>query len=51
MKHYTAFLLIIMLATIMLGFTACSDMMEKLGTISLTIVLDTPDVAVASYRM
>lgn len=39
------------LAAVLLGFTACSDMMEKLGNISLTIVLDTPDVQAASYSL
>ncbi|WP_293892831.1 MULTISPECIES: YDG domain-containing protein [unclassified Sphaerochaeta] len=49
MKKTTITLLFI--ATILLSFTACSDMMEKLGNINLTIVLDTPDIAVASYRL
>ncbi|MDD3057499.1 MAG: YDG domain-containing protein, partial [Sphaerochaeta sp.] len=45
----TRLLLLFILITAAIFFTGCSDMMEKLGSISLTIVLDTPNVVVASY--
>lgn len=51
-KHNTALLpILLILAIVLICSVGCSDMMEKLGKISLTIVLDTPDVAVASYRL
>lgn len=41
---------IVLLCTLV-SFVGCSDMMAKLGNISLTIDLDTPEVEVASYTM
>ena len=51
MKNTKALLLLALFVLIAasLFFTGCSDMMEKLGNISLTIVLDTPNIVVASY--
>jgi len=49
MKKYLTLLLAI--ALILLSFVGCSDMMEKLGKISLTIALDTPDIDVASFSL
>nr|WP_319776408.1 YDG domain-containing protein [uncultured Sphaerochaeta sp.] len=37
--------------TALLFFTGCSDMLERLGNISLTLVLDTPNVEVSSYSL
>lgn len=53
MKKNTTTLLIIaiVLLSTLLIFVGCSDMMEKLGCIDLTIDLDTPDVEVASYLL
>ncbi|MGE0074346.1 MAG: YDG domain-containing protein [Sphaerochaetaceae bacterium] len=49
MKKYLTLLLAI--ALILLSFVGCSDMMEKLGKISLTIALDTPDIDVATFSL
>ena len=42
---------LLILAAVLLGFVGCSDMMEKLGNISLHIELDNHDVSVASYTL
>lgn len=47
----TLFIYILVIATILLTFIGCSDMLETLGNISLTIDLDTPEVEVASYTL
>ncbi|WP_321301825.1 YDG domain-containing protein [uncultured Sphaerochaeta sp.] len=48
----TALLLcLFMFIATLLFFSGCSDMLERLGNISLTIVLDTPDVEVSSYSL
>ena len=49
MKKYLTLLFAI--ALILFSFVGCSDMMEKLGKISLTIALDTPDIDVASFSL
>lgn len=48
-KKYLLSLLIIV--SILLLFTGCSDMMEKLGNIYLSIELDVPNVSVSSYTL
>lgn len=45
-----AIISLVLLSTL-LFFVGCSDMMEKMGSISLTINLDTPEVTVASYTL
>ncbi|HKM07605.1 MAG TPA: hypothetical protein VJ869_11510, partial [Sphaerochaeta sp.] len=53
MKKNTSTLLIIsiILLSTLVSFVGCSDMMAKLGNISLTIDLDTPEIEVASYSL
>ncbi len=41
----------ILLLAALLVLISCSDMMERMGSISLTITLDTPDVEVAYYTL
>lgn len=51
-KPKTVLLLcLLVFITALLFFTGCSEMMERLGNISLIIVLDTPNVAVSSYSL
>src|SRR3989339_2111746 len=47
-KYILSFLVII---SILLFSVGCSDMMEKLGQISLTIELDIPEITVESYTL
>lgn len=41
----------LVLIALLLSLVGCSDMLDRLGNIALTITLDTPEVEVSSYRL